>query len=178
MHAPSKLLTQVPARVGSIRIWSFAGNDPALRGAGVKRVKDTLIRNGLAVPSWIELSQAWSATASLDSAWEWLPAVPDLHHALVFTYLGSGGSTRGVQFNRYEIVLWDAKKRALIWQGKIGSATNVYGVDVQQRSDRIAGDTLRSLRRDGLWAKVDATEPVNLQGEVIAASVFAIGTMF
>jgi hypothetical protein len=177
MHAPTKLLTNAPAKVGSVRIWSFAGNDPAMRGVGAERVKDTLIHNGLVVPSWIELSQAWSAIASLASAWESLPAAPGLHHALVFTYLGRGG-IHNSEFNRYEIVLWDAKKRSLIWQGKLGSALNVRGGNLERRSDQIAGDTLRSLRRDGLWAKDDDTEPVNPQGEVIADSVFPQGTMF
>jgi hypothetical protein len=176
-HGPSKLLTEVPAVVRAIRIWSFSGNDPAMLGGGVQRIKETLIRNGLAVPSWIELSQAWSATAPLETAWKSFPSSTDLHHALVFTHLGRGVA-HNMQFNRYEVVLWDAKKRALIWQGKLGSATNVYGIDVQRRSDRIAGDTLRSLKRDGLWAKDDALEPLNMQGEVIAASVFPMGTIF
>ena len=87
--------------------------------------------------------------AALDRVWSAGPHAEGATHALVFTRqrLDSFG---GSNYIRYEAVLWDAESRSLVWQGTLASPANMRGMDAAQRTDRLAGDTLRGLSRDKL----------------------------
>ena len=108
------------------------------------------------VKGYVLLAQPLANVAALDQAWTAEPPPPGTTHALVLTRQRLDGFG-AANYIRYEAVLWDAESRSLVWQAALASAANIRGIDAARRDDRLAGDILRGLSRDGL---------VDLRGQV------------
>ncbi len=156
-QAPTRNLAPGGRALHSLRVYVWDGNGGALPEPARTAFVATLGRSGLEVRSVGVLARPFDNAQALMRAWDAEPQPeggPD--HALVLTrqYEQSYG---GVRYVRYEAVLWDAQARSLVWQGKLAAAFQARPrvleepklVLAPQQAERLAGDLLRGLDRDG-----------------------------
>lgn len=171
-QAPSQRLDAPEHPVESVRVYAWGAGDAALGGAGAERFVQTLRRNGLPVAGFVGLDRALPDVAALERAWGGASGSAGATHALVLTRqrLDTFGAA---SYIRYEAVLWNAASRKLVWQSTLASLSNLAGESSAQRAEKLAGDALRGLARDGFVA-LSAPAPRDAAGSDIPPTLVPV----
>jgi hypothetical protein len=150
--SPSRRLAPPTTPIIAVRIYASSGDDAALKGAAAERFSETLQANGLAVAGFTPLERPLSDLAALERRWFAAAPTTGVTHALVLTRQTAHTFTTNhvaEHYLRYEVALWEAQSRRLVWTGLL--AANQRPTP-QRRAEAMAGNTLRSLARDGLMS--------------------------
>ena len=179
-QAPTQRLAPTTQPLTSVRLYTWSDRDPALVGSGLDRFIGTLRGNGLEVRQSDALPRPLASLQALEVAWDQAPAATIATHALVLTRQYEQ-SSQGTRYVRYEAVLWDPSTRKLVWLGTLASAASfdpmrtgqVLTTDADRRAERLAGDLLRGLDRDGLLA-LNGKTPHDAKGGEIPPTLLPI----
>jgi hypothetical protein len=174
-QAPSERLDATSSPVAGVRVFVAEMPETNFAGEGSVPFVQTMQRNGLPVLDVVVLAQAMPDLAALERAWNEARRPPTATHALVITRqrVETVGALNGGQYVRYEAVLWSAGTRRLVWKGSLASLTNLHGQPASKRMERLAGDTLRGLARDGLVTLPSAV-PRDAAGAEIPATLLSL----
>ena len=174
-QAPSERLDATRSPVAGVRVFVAEMPETTFAGEGSVPFVQTLQRNGLPVLDLVVLARAMPDLAALDRVWNEAPRPQAATHALVLTRqrVETVGAVNGGHYVRYEAVLWSAGSRRLVWKGSLASLTNLYGQSAGKRMERLAGDTLRGLARDGFLTLPYAV-PRDAAGAEIPATLLSL----
>jgi hypothetical protein len=169
-QAPSQRLTASVDPVDSVRVYAFdRGEGAGFVNAGSAAFIETLQRNGLVIADFVALDRAMTGLTALEKAWDSPPRLARASHALVLTRQGFD-TVGAAQYVRYEAVLWEAGTRRLVWKSTLASLSNGADAGGPRRAEKLAGDVLRGLARDGFIA-IPVSGPRDASGREIPFTV-------
>jgi hypothetical protein len=169
--APSTRLEPATEPIVAVRLFAFDAPNGAAAAPELPRLAETLKRNGMKVGEAVVLQRPLADLAALERRWSEPTPSSGATHALVFTRQRVDSIDRA-EYVRYEAVLWNATSRRLVWKSSLVSVGLGAGLSAAQRTDRLAGDALRGLARDGFLV-LPAAAPRDASGIEIPATVFS-----